>query len=262
MSFFDNIVRLGKSAVGFLTGGSAAGNIVSTILTGFALNQVAKSISKNNNNRSNTINQQQQADSGNKLQLAPATENRIPIVYGRAVVAGIITDAKMSSDNQTMTLCLTICEVTGTKLSDNLASSLEFEDVYINGNRVIFRGDGITTSYMLDADGNIDRSIDGLIKVYCYNNGSGSPTILDNYPAGTTTAAYNIMPGWTTNHNMNSLVFAIVEVTYNRSKNITSIPTFSFKIKNNMAIPGDCLYDYMINTRYGAGIDPTEIKSA
>jgi hypothetical protein len=262
MSFLDNIVSIGKSTWGFLTGGSAAGNIVSTILTGFALNQISRSMSKSNDNRQNSVAQAQQADSGNKLQLSPATENRIPVVYGRATVAGVITDAKMSADNQKMTLCLTISEVTGTKISDSLASSLLFEDVYINGNRVVFKNDGITTFYMIDADGNVDRSIDGLIKVYCYNNGSGSPTIPDNYVSGNPTAAYNVMPGWTSNHTMSNLVFAIVEVTYNRSKNLTTIPQFNFKIKNSMTLPGDCLYDYMTNTRYGAGIDPAEIKSA
>lgn len=261
MSFLDDIVDIGKSAFNFLTGGSAAGNIVSTILTGYALNQVTKSTAKSSDNGA-TVTQTQQAESGNKLQLSPATENRIPVVYGRAVVSGIITDAKMSTDNQKMTLCLTICEVTGVKLSDSQASSLLFEDVYINGNRVVFKQDGITVNYMIDADGNVDRSIDGLIKVYCYKNGSGSPAIPDNYTAGSPTAAYNVMPGWTSNHTMNNLAFAIVEVTYNRSKNVTTIPQFSFKIKNSMTLPGDCLYDYMTNTRYGAGIDPQEIKGA
>jgi hypothetical protein len=34
-----------------------------------------------------------------------------------------------------------------------------------------------------------------------------------------------------------------------------------FKIQNSMTLPGDCIYDYMTNTRYGAGIDPAEINS-
>jgi hypothetical protein len=262
MSFLSNIVNLGKQAVGFLTGGSIGSSIVSTLLTGLALNQVSRSMSKSNENNRNTVTQAQQADSGNKLQLAPATENRIPVVYGRATVAGVITDAKMSADNQKMTLCLTISEVTGTKISDNQPSQIRFEDVYINGNRVIFKNDGITTFFMIDADGNVDRSIDGLIKVYLYNNGSGSPIIPDNYIGGTLTSAPSVMPGWTQAHAMNKLVFAIVEVTYNRSKNLTTIPQFSFKLRNSMTLPGDCLFDYMTNTRYGAGILPSEIKSA
>ena len=168
----------------------------------------------------------------------------------------------MSADNQKMTVVLTISEVTGVKISDGLNSSVEFLDVYLNNNRVIFKADGITADYMMDHDGNVDRSIKDLIKVYCYSDGSSNPAILDNYSSGAPGAAWTIMPSWTSNHTMNKLVFAIVEVTYNRSKNITAIPNFTFDIRNDMSMPGDCLYDYMTNTRYGAGIDPLEIKSA
>jgi 1-deoxy-D-xylulose 5-phosphate reductoisomerase len=61
---------------------------------------------------------------------------------------------------------------------------------------------------------------------------------------------------------MNNLVFAIVEVTYNKTKNVTSLPNMSFAIQNSMTMPGDCLWDYMTNTRYGAGIPASEIKDA
>jgi hypothetical protein len=32
-------------------------------------------------------------------------------------------------------------------------------------------------------------------------------------------------------------------------------------MKNTMTLPGDVLYDYMTNTRYGAGIPEAEIKT-
>ena len=262
MSFIDNIVNLGKTAFNFLTGNSLGSNIVSTILTGYALNQVTDSMNKGNDNKTTSVTQTQQKETGNRLQLPPATENKIPVVYGRATAGGVITDAKMSSDNQKMTLCLTISEVTGTKISDGQASEIEFLDVYVNNNRVIFKSDGVTADYMMDPDGNVDRSIKDLVKVYCYKNGSTSPAVLDNYINGAPGTAWSVMPGWTSSHTMNSLAFAIVEVTYNRSKNVTTIPNFTFDIRNSMTQPGDCLYDYMTNTRYGAGIDPLEIKSA
>lgn len=261
MSFLDSIVDVGKSVWNFATGGGIGSTVVNTLLTGYALNQVTKSTAKASNTTA-TQTQTAQVETGNKITLSPAAENRIPLIYGTATVAGIITDAKMSADNQTMTYCLTISEVTGTKMSDGLASEFLFEDVYANGNRIVFKADGITAYYMVDADGNVDKSIDGLIKVYLYKNGSGYPAILDNYSAGATGAAYTHMPGWTSNHTMNNLVFAIVEVTYNRAKNVTSLPNMTFVIRNNMTMPGDCLFDFMTNTRYGAGIDPTEIKDA
>jgi hypothetical protein len=265
MSFIDSIVDVGKSVWNSVTGGGMGSTIVNTLLTGYALNQVSKSIGKSSNT-SATQSQTAQIETGNKITLSPTTENRIPVVYGGAILSGIITDARMSADNQKMTYCLTICEVTGTKMSDGLASEFLFEDVYANGNRIVFKTtglySGIEASYMIDADGNVDKSIDGLIKVFLYKNGSTVPAILDNYDSGPSAPAYEFMPYWTSNHTMNNLVFAIVEITYNKTKNVTSLPNMSFAIQNSMNMPGDCLYDYMTNTRYGAGIDPTEIKDA
>ena len=33
-----------------------------------------------------------------------------------------------------------------------------------------------------------------------------------------------------------------------------------FHVTNSMTQPGDCIYDYMTNEMYGAGIDPAEIS--
>lgn len=259
--FLDSIVDVGRGLWNSVTGSGMGGTLVSTLLTGLALNQVTKSINKSSNTQASQT-QTAQAETGNKITLTPATENRVPVVYGGAMLSGIVTDARMSSDNQKMTYCLTICEVTGTKMSDGLASEFLFEDVYANGNRIVFKEDGITASHMVDADSNVDWSIDGLIKVYLYKNGSSAPAILDIYSAGATGLASTHMPGWTSNHTMNNLVFAIVEVTYNKTKNVTSLPNMTFAIQNNMTMPGDCLWDYMTNTRYGAGIPASEIKDA
>ena len=72
---------------------------------------------------------------------------------------------------------------------------------------------------------------------------------------------YDIMPGWDSTYTMPDLVFAIVKVDYNKEKNLTGMPSIQFKMKNTMTLPGDCLYDYMLNTRYGVGLSPEEIKS-
>jgi len=56
-------------------------------------------------------------------------------------------------------------------------------------------------------------------------------------------------------------VFVAIKMNYNKDKGLTRIPTFRFKLTNTMTMPGDCIYDYMTNTRYGAGIDATEIYS-
>jgi hypothetical protein len=68
------------------------------------------------------------------------------------------------------------------------------------------------------------------------------------------------MLDWTANHTMNNLVFVIVRIEYNKDKGITGLGNLLFKVNNTITLPGDCLYDYMTNTRYGAGISPAEIN--
>jgi hypothetical protein len=58
---------------------------------------------------------------------------------------------------------------------------------------------------------------------------------------------------------MTNLCFALIRIDYNREKNVTGLGDIKFVIENSMTKPGDCLYDYMTNTRYGAGISAEEI---
>ena len=132
-----------------------------------------------------------------------------------------------------------------------------FNDSELWKNPVNLEARGIT----FDSDGNIDRNISGLVKVYCYNGGSNDPVVPDQYTNVSLQPAYNIVPGWDNTYTMDDLVFAVVQVTYNRDKGITSLPSLSFNIANSMTQPGDCLQDYMTNTRYGAGINLAEIYS-
>jgi hypothetical protein len=107
--------------------------------------------------------------------------------------------------------------------------------------------------------------MDNLVKIYCFNGASNNPVRPNHPSAGYSTSAlgtaYSVVPTWTSAQAMNDLIFAVVEVNYNRDRGVTAIPTMKFKLTNSMTQPGDCLYDYMTNTRYGAGIDPTEIST-
>jgi hypothetical protein len=69
------------------------------------------------------------------------------------------------------------------------------------------------------------------------------------------------MPNWTTAHTADNLVFAVVKVVYNKDKNVTGLGDLKFRVTNPMNNPGDVIYDYMTNTRYGAGILPADINS-
>lgn len=260
MSFIDDVIDFGKGAIDWLTGSSLGSNLAKTALLGFGLNQLTKSVNKGNDA---TTTQAQAADPGVRLQVKPDANQKIPVLYGSAYFGGIITDAYLTADNKTMYYVLTLSEKTGAKASDSLDSIFTFNDVYVNDQRIVFQSDGVTAAYSVDRDGNIDYSVKDLVRVYCFDGSSINGTSVEDYPyQGAFQNAYDIMPNWTSDHMMNDLVFAIVRIDYSKEKNLTSVPTLTFHVTNSMTLPGDCLYDYMTNTRYGAGIAPEEIYVA
>ena len=257
MSFIDDVLDFGKDVIGVFTGNSLGSTLARTALLGFGLNQLNKSVNKGNSATTTTATT---IDPGVRLQVEPNPNQRVPVLYGSAYFGGIITDAYLTTDNKTMYYVLTLSEQTGTKVSDDAASEFTFNDVYINDQRLVLKADGITVDYSVDRDGNIDKNMQDLVRVYCYSGSSESPVQVEDFtPSSSLPMAYDVMPDWTTDHMMNDLVFAIIRIDYNKEKNLTGVPTVTFHITNSMTLPGDCLYDYMTNTRYGAGIAAGDI---
>jgi len=260
MSFLDDIVNVGSKIYGSVSGSGIASSIAKTAALGLILNQVTKSMNKENSVPTNANSPQ--PDRYVREQLSPDTNHSVPVVYGSAYLKGIITDATLTGDRQTMWYCITICEKTGTLLSTGASSSISFSKVYLNGNEITFGNDGITVVSTTDPDGNVDNQMNGFIKIYCFNNGSSSPVVPTGYSNGSLVHANGVFPNWTTTHTMNGLVFALVSVTYNKERNVTSLGDIQFRLSNTMTLPGDVLNDYMRNTRYGAGLTDAEIYSS
>jgi hypothetical protein len=254
MSFLDSIVSAGRSVAGFLGSSGIASTLARTALLGYTLNKINKSINRDNN--------QNNVDKGVRLQVDPNPETKIPVIYGTTFLGGIVTDAALTNSNRTMFFCLTLSEKTGAKLSDSQNSTFTFKDIYWNDERIVFKSDGITVDYTVDRNGTVNRDYSDLIKVYCYNGSSTSPVTPQGYTNASLPNANSVFPNWTANHTMSDLIFAIVRIDYNKDKNVTGLPKMDFQISNSMTLPGDCLYDYMTNTRYGAGIPPAEIYSS
>lgn len=247
MSWFDDLLDIGKAAFTWYTGSSVAAQLTRTVVTGYALNQVNKAIVKEQKKDIQT-----QQDQGVKLRVDPDPNAKIPVVYGRSVLSGIVTDAALTNNGQTMWYCITLCEVTGNlNLGQGAASQINLVNVYRDNQKLIFGSDAVTVTRSVDSTGVENSDINGLVKVYYFRNGSTSgPSPIP---------AVNLMPNWTPNHSMTNLAFALVRVDYNREKSITGLGNLKFVLQNTMTQPGDCLYDYMTNTRYGAGISATEI---
>lgn len=252
MSFLDDLLDVGSSAVQFITGNNIGSQLARTAITGYALNQLYKSI--------NPANGEKTVDPGVRLQVEASPDNSIPVVYGTAWLGGIITDAVLTNNNGTMYYCLTLCERTGNiGLGSGAPSSFSFGEIYRDDMRLIFQSDGITVASQVDRAGNVCSKPAGKIKVWCFNGAVNNPVLPSNYSGTPTQSAIQIFPGWPADGNknantMNNLIFAIVRVDYDATNDIRGLGTFKFQITNSMSLPGDVLYDYMTNIRYGAGI--------
>jgi hypothetical protein len=262
MAFVSSIVAAATAFGTFLASGTIGALLVRTAITALVSYALNRSITK------------QQAgtgiDPGVRQQLAPATNHKIPVVYGSSYIGGTITDAKLVNDNKTMWVASSISEVTGSLFSTGNASVYTFQECYRNADRVLFQTDGVTVAKTIDADGNEDTSMAGQIKIHVYAGSGASAkqlapvatSVVGNAtPSLVAVNAWDIFPDWTTANNMSDLVFALVRVDYNRDKNVTAIGDYQYKITNSMSLGGDCIFDYATNTRYGAGIRLAEIAT-
>jgi len=266
MSWLDDVVDFGSSVIGgvgsFFGSNSLGSNLVKTVLTGVALNKVTNSINKSNDAVKQSQSRPVPVDPGVRVQTRANTEQKIPVLYGTATFGGSLIDARMTPDNKTMYYVYALCENTGTLISTGGGSTISFNKVYWNDQRITFKADGITADYMVDRNGTIDKSINDLVKIYLYRSGSTSSS--QSFPTGTSgtqVAAYSVVPNWDSTWALNSLAFMVVRVDYNKEKGIVGVGDITVNMSNSMTMPGDVLYDLMTNTRYGAGIDPADIKA-
>ena len=251
-NFFENLSKVAETI-----------NSASTFVQGIKADALGKDIS---NKVVNSLLKQPRVEkpadpekSSSSVTLNPSVENKIPVCYGTGYTKGIIVDAALDNDEKSIWLSYVLSEVTGDMI-DGTPSEISIRRVLADGYEIIFDGDdGVTALSKRDTFGNADTSINGLIKVYCYNNGSENQVFPTGY-SGSKLPAYNLFPGWGTGHSYWNMVFAIVKVTHNQENEVTTLPEFTFECKNTMTEPGDVLYDYLTSTRYGAGIPEEEIN--
>ena len=199
-------------------------------------------------------------DVGSRLQVSPATDNKLPVIYGTAWTGGIITDLSITSDNQYLYYVLSLCEVTGV---NGTPDNITFGDIYYGGKKVVFQSNGHTVAYLLDeSTGATDTTVAGKIDFYLYRNGSNSPTNNGTNSAITVMQASGLTYTWDTTKLMSNTAFAIIRLQYSISANIRGINQTKFQITNSRTKPGDCLLDYMTNERYGCAIPAAQIDTA
>ena len=196
---------------------------------------------------------------GNRVQIPPATDNKLPVVYGQAWVGGIITDLSITTDNQTLYYVLSLTEVT-----NNGSDTVTIGDIYWGGKKCIF-GDGSdatkVTALYDDSTGVSDTAISGKMYIYLYNNGSLSGQ-------NTSQSAISVMQDstltyqWDSTKLMTNCAFAIIKLNYSYESGTTGLQQTKFQVTNSRSKPGDCFYDYFTNTVYGAAIPASLIDTA
>lgn len=206
-------------------------------------------------------------DQGVRIQLPPATYNKVPVVYGRAFQQGILTDARINETLNTMTYVLTLSEMTST-------GTFTLNDIYWNDERLLFGPDGYTVTAtekiqtisiagITTSTSTISTNLNGLVRCYTYAGGSSSTYQIQG-PASPI-AAYTIFDGCnvtsTASWAMSDLVFGVIQLNYSSEKGVTALPTITYDLQNSLYNPGEVWYDYMTNTRYGAGFTATTVNT-
>ena len=199
-------------------------------------------------------------DPGNRQQVAPATNNKLPVVYGTAWVGGIITDLTISEDNQQLYYVLSLSEVTNTN-DGQTPDTISFGDIYYGGKKVIFQENGYTVAKLVDESTGVeDTTVNGRIQFYLYSNGSNNPTN-SPYTAIEVLQASGLVYTWDNTKLMSNCAFAILHLSYSQSANIRGVEQTRFQVTNSRTNTGACIYDYLINTRYGASLPSNQIDT-
>ena len=251
----------GGAIVAAVVGKAFAATIVGQVVA-FAINMVASSIISKifapSAPGQDNLNAQQ-PNPGNRQQLPPAGDNKLPVVYGTAFVGGVITDMSISSDNQDIYWVMSLCEVTNTETGGS-PDTINFGSVYWGGKRVNFNVNGYSVDSLTDESTGETQNISGNMDIYLYRNGSGSPTN-SSINAVTVMSASNLIYKWNSTKLMSNTAFAIVHLKYNADRALTGLNQTRFQITNSRKAPGDCFLDYLSSERYGAAIPLANINT-
>jgi hypothetical protein len=232
------------------------------MIVGFAVNMIASTIiskifAPSPPDQSNL--NAQQPNPGSRQQIAPAGDNKLPVVYGSAYLGGVVTDLSITEDNQDIYWVIALSEVTNTE-TGGTPDTFTFGNVYWGGKQVVFNANGYSVNGLLDESTGETQDITGYMDIYLYSNGS-------NAPANSPFSAYTIMNTtgliytWDYSKEMSNTTFAIVHLKYNQDRNLTGLSQTRFNVINSRSAPGDCFLDYFTSTRYGAAIPVANINT-
>lgn len=189
-------------------------------------------------------------NAGTRIQLPPATNNKLPVVYGTGFIGPAITSAQIWTDFKVMTYVMTLAEVTD-------GAGYTFDEIYYDGKLVTFDFTDHTKVASLTTNANppqTDTKISPYMHIYLYSNGSSSGV-------NTPHPAWYHVGGWDSNYTMDNCAFMVVTIQYNVDAGTTGLGSFRVKLSNSLTKPGDVIQDYMTNTRYGCAVPLSKIDT-
>jgi len=253
MPVFSSIAAAFTAAAAWLASGTLAAQLVTNLIVAGLTAGLATALGNKG------ANNKQAGDPGVRLQLPPATENKIPVLYGRAITGGIVTHANITNQNETMTYVVVLSEETGNNGNGNTTFSVN--QIWRNDEKLTLDDDG-AVSLVTDADGNTSSNIAGKIRVAVYQ-GSSANADSQIYPttnkvfANSRAQVLGIDGG-----NMTGLVYATIEMDYDPGNNLVQLGTFNFDMESDLYEPSNVLLDYCTSTRYGAGLSIDDLDTA
>ena len=195
--------------------------------------------------------QQDAKDPGVKIQLPPSTDNRIPVFYGNNYSGGIIVDAGISNQNNTMAYVMVIGEKTD-------SGSYIVNKVFRDDAELTFSGTTNTVSGQIDPNSTTSNNINGKIRINVFA-GNAQSNVNQIFPTANKVAAQTLLPTITASTNYEDLVYAVVSIDYDPENGLTGLGAITFKIQNTLNEPSNVLLDYLQNTRYGAGLSSGDL---
>jgi len=283
MGLFDGLIDTAKDIVTGITSGraddvvDAVTDIARTAATAYAIKaaydymttprdntpqqptQVSTSSAQSqgvaSQNSGTTINTS--STGGSSVQLGVSSDSSIPLLYGRAQVRGAVFDAILTNGNATLITALMLAERTGDTAYGN--ASYVVNKVYLNDAELNLNANGTVANAILN-DGTVSTKYNDntTVRIYTGKNNSFPTTVTGQTPNYLN--ANQIMPHWSTDYKVGGAVFALIEQDYDPQNGVQGVGTWTFDITNTTASnPGEVIYDYLTNGRYGAGYSNAEI---
>ena len=201
-----------------------------------------------------------QQDPGVRIQFPPATQNKIPIVYGTVNTKGTVTDARISNENKTMTYVLALSEKTQTGV-------FSIGDIYWNDQKLVFRTATneehiVASSIDQNGEGESNTNYNGLIRIRVYTGPDSTEQIfptVNKVPASV--PPLDPPNPLDDDYRLEELVVAIIEIDYDSTKGITGLGQVTFQVSNTLNNPALVWYDYLTSERYGAAISTAQINT-